>query len=340
MRKRLSPIVAGLILGVSTSAWGGTAPSRLPRPTPFEALARPEFFPEARMLGTSEESGPLYKELQAVAASKAGSLPAMAGRYSYLLIPGISWDLLPGYLKPNLGRLTYLGLEGRFVPTDPLGPAADNAEVLASAIEEARMPVVALTHSKGGTDFLEALRLRPSLQSRVRALVTLQTPHWGTPTADWALSHPWLYHAAMLGSRLLVPSRLGAAIPRDWMRAVEELSQAYRAERAADGSWLDPGIRLFSMATWSSSGGLQGNIRSRLIPELYGRQNDGIIPTLSQIMPGSRFAVLGDVNHQETVYAPSPVLSLAGARIAYTSLAADLTEAVVRWIFTPPGSGA
>lgn len=60
-----------------------------------------------------------------------------------------------------------------------------NAKAIIAAIEKSLVPVVIYSHSKGGIDTLEALRQRPDLLPKIHGWVSVQTPFWGSPVAEF-----------------------------------------------------------------------------------------------------------------------------------------------------------
>ena len=92
-----------------------------------------------------------------------------------------------GVFRPMAVALAHEGLAPRQVHFDyaPIGSIEGNARRLAKVIEEARVPgpVTVIAHSLGGLIARHAIQ---HLGVRVDALVTLGTPHHGTPHA-----RPW-----------------------------------------------------------------------------------------------------------------------------------------------------
>ena len=76
-------------------------------------------------------------------------------------------------------------------------------------------------------------------------------------------------------------------------------------------------------------------IMRRLFRRLYARDNDGAVPADNAVMPGSRFAVIDGVGHTAMVAAPSWKTKLKGLGPPYADYAADMAEAIVRWVHSP-----
>lgn len=279
----------------------------------------------------------LLDHLVLVREHRAGPLPKEARRHHFRFVPGFCWDALPRYFGPNLRRLRELGLKASMIETDPLGTATANAERLREALASSRQPEVIIGHSHGGNIALAALSLFPELQKQVTRVVALQTPYAGTAVADLFLSHPWLYTTAMAYARLLNPLKLFSTNPFFRGETLREMTRQARQELITRRPKLLAGLKLFSVVSrvrpdtpvklllWVTAGGVKA---------LAGRDNDGVVVPEEGVIPGSRYALLEDVGHIDTVAEPSDWKhKILGVRGQDPDFAADLTEAVIRWIF-------
>lgn len=101
-------------------------------------------------------------------------------------VPGARFDYFRGIAK----HLETLGCHAHAVRLPPSASVPDRARELVAAIDalpHERIDLIA--HSLGGLDARYALT-RLGLARRVRSLVTVGTPHRGTPLADLALRGP------------------------------------------------------------------------------------------------------------------------------------------------------
>jgi triacylglycerol lipase len=101
-------------------------------------------------------------------------------------VPGARFDYFRGIAK----HLESLGCHAHAVRLPPAASVPERARELVAAIEalpHERVDLIA--HSLGGLDARYALT-HLGLAGRVRALVTVGTPHRGTPLADLALKGP------------------------------------------------------------------------------------------------------------------------------------------------------
>lgn len=101
----------------------------------------------------------------------------------------------------------------------PTGTIAERASMLASALFKSDIPeFFLLGHSMGG---LDARYLASFLDSdrRIKRVLTVSTPHYGSPVATWALASPALFPAFIRSigrpglDELTPEARLAAPIP-------------------------------------------------------------------------------------------------------------------------------
>jgi triacylglycerol lipase len=121
-------------------------------------------------------------------------------------IPGARFDYFRGIAK----HLESLGCHAHAVRLPAAASVPERARELVAAIEAlSHERVDLIAHSLGGLDARYALT-RLGLARRVRSLVTVGTPHHGTPLADLALKGP-LHWARRIVSALGVPTDALAA---------------------------------------------------------------------------------------------------------------------------------
>ena len=183
-------------------------------------------------------------------------------------VPGARFDYFRGIAK----HLETLGCHAHAVRLPPSASVPERARELVTAIEalpHARIDLIA--HSLGGLDARYALT-HLGLARRVRSLVTVGTPHRGTPLADLAVKGP-----------LAWPRRIVKALGMP-LEALEWLSTEALARFNAQV--LDvPGVRYCSVV-----GGMlrsDSAVPLALAPaHAYLRKvagpNDGLVPISSQ----------------------------------------------------------
>lgn len=101
-------------------------------------------------------------------------------------VPGVRFDYFRGIAR----HLETLGCHAHAVRLPAVGSVPERARELVAAIDALPHPRIDLiAHSLGGLDARYALT-HLGLAHRVRSLVTVGTPHHGTPLADLALRGP------------------------------------------------------------------------------------------------------------------------------------------------------
>jgi len=266
----LTLIVIGLVVGlllvalVGLPVWRKRAAPPGPAPTPGEAPAEaaeaPVDAPLAGVIpveGTFERGPPLPVVL----------VHGLFG-FDRIGVPGARFDYFRGIAK----HLESLGCHAHAVRLPAAAAVPDRARELVAAIEALphdRIDLIA--HSLGGLDARYALT-HLGLARRVRSLVTVGTPHHGTPIADLALKGP-------LDWARRIVSALGIPLP-----ALEWLGTEALAEFNAQV--LDvPGVRYACVV-----GGMHredSSVPLALVPaHAYLRRvagpNDGVVPIASQ----------------------------------------------------------
>ena len=174
-------------------------------------------------------------ELGAPAIVRAGDRPAVVLVHGFMGFDAIG--LGPArvrYFRGAASRLVEGGHDVAIAKLPPLGAVPDRAATLVRLLDELphdRVTIVA--HSLGGLDARWALS-EPRIAARVAALVTIGTPHRGTPLADlFARGAPSKLRAAL--ARLGLTS---AAV--DWLTT-------WRMAELADALPDAPGVRYASI---------------------------------------------------------------------------------------------
>ena len=98
-------------------------------------------------------------------------------------IPGVTRFLGPTY-DDQIELFLNSGLTFERITPRTLGSAKTNAALIIEGIRRSKERVVLISHSKGGTDTLEALTSQPELISKVAGWISLQTPFAGAEVAE------------------------------------------------------------------------------------------------------------------------------------------------------------
>lgn len=228
--------------------------------------------PEPRAIEPApvDPSAPLAP-LEGVAA-KPGA-PARGAPLPVVLVHGLfGFDRIARfhYFRGIAAHLEALGCEAIAVRLPPAQSVPDRARVLADAIAALPHPRVdVIAHSLGGLDARYALS-KLGLASRVRALVTIGTPHRGTPLADLAAA------AGPLGLARKAIAALGVPLA-----AIDWLSTSALAQFNAEIADV-PGVRYACVV-----GGIHGpaalpiSAAHAYLQRVAG-DNDGLVPVSSQ----------------------------------------------------------
>ena len=183
----LTILVIALVVGLLVAALVGVPRWRrrtgAPEPTVVEAIA-PQPGETAPLDGVVRMPGPV---------ERGPPLPVVLvhGLFGFdrIGVPGARFDYFRGIAK----HLESLGCRAHAVRLPASASVPDRARELVAAIDalpaEYQDRIDLIAHSLGGLDARYALT-HLGLARRVRALVTVGTPHRGTPLADLALKGP------------------------------------------------------------------------------------------------------------------------------------------------------
>jgi len=178
----------------------------------------------------------------------------------------------------------------RALHVSPLGSVPERAEALASFvkdIDERRVVIVA--HSMGGLDARYALS-KLGLHHRVRAMVSIGTPHRGTVLAEAAKFLPARALRNLLGQvgvQTEALDWLGEESAKAFARDVPNVSSVFYASVIGETSRMQVLANPLLLATYEVLLRMRG-------------QNDGIVPASSQVwgtelcrVPAHHFAQIG-----------------------------------------------
>ena len=174
------------------------------------------------------------------------------------------------YFRGVVQHLEALGAEVHCARVPPLAPIQVRAQRLAEMVRALDAPRVNLVaHSMGGLDARYAIS-RLGLADRVASLVTIGTPHRGTPVAD-------------LGAEMVRRLRLGPALGSLFdVNALHDLttSSMLAFNREVRDS---PGVRYLSVVARARRGAVHPLLKlaHRWMLRTSG-ENDGLVPLRSQ----------------------------------------------------------
>lgn len=196
-----------------------------------------------------------------------------------------------GVLHPEAMHLRAHGVWAYAPHVNPYDTVAVRAEAwgdrLARVFEETGAQKVNLVgFSLGGLDARHLASL-PAWAGRVASIVTVATPHRGTPIARYVLDRPDRLGAWALAAMDFMGRAAWEAAPPQTAAALAELDPAHiegtfnPAHPYPDGVWC---ASYAARAGWGTTAGLYPGllVQHRLLARLAG-ENDGIVPTASAV---------------------------------------------------------
>jgi hypothetical protein len=176
-----------------------------------------------------------------------------------------------------------------------------NAQTIRRALRNATKPVVVFSHSKGGLDFLEAIRQEPELAKKVRAWVCSQSPLWGSSIAEILfvdIFPRWLVEPTInffFGGSFEGAFSLTTTARRQYMQR-EDVQNLFKGP-----------LKNIPKLSYSSFGRQQGLgpshllVPLQLIMEGYEGPNDGVVSMSASYLPSSAQVRESGVDHISTV---------------------------------------
>jgi triacylglycerol lipase len=207
-------------------------------------------------------------------------------------------EVIPG----NLQRVNYFNdvkehLEERFPRTEVFAPAVDfkgsietRGQQLANAIHDLRAPVHVIAHSMGGLDARWAIANRPDETKDVLSLVTIGTPHRGSPVADAIVQRRPPIFSALPAFVIVQLQALGPALA--------DLTTSRGAE--FDDTTADrEGITYLEIAGDASHAGHESLLFqvAAIIGHITGQPNDGVVTLASATRKGRRLFAVWPFDH-------------------------------------------
>jgi len=196
------------------------------------------------------------------------------------------------YFNGVANHLRHQGHEVAEPQVNPIGSIAHRGDALARAILKlpAGRKVHVLAHSMGGLDARHALANVPGVAARVATLVTIGTPHRGSPVADAVQdrTHP-----------------LFASIPQALVDQLEHNAAALANLTTAFAGAFDDdtpdvaGVRYMNVAGDASRGGHELFFLqlAAAVGGITGEINDGVVTRSSALRPGHEHLPDWPVDH-------------------------------------------
>ena len=203
---------------------------------------------------------------------------------------------MPSLLNYFNGVAAHLGAKGHTViapQVNPIGSIEQRARQLAAAIvaiPASQDPLHIIAHSMGGMDARYAIRNLAGVAERVKTLVTIGTPHRGSPVADAVVAHT---------------GPLFVQIPKPLVALLETNAGGLRDLTTTVAIQFDEstpnvdGVRYIEVAGDASKGGhtLLLFQLAALIGQLEGEVNDGVVTRSSALREGTEHLDDWPVDH-------------------------------------------
>ncbi len=197
--------------------------------------------------------------------------------------------LIPNYFNGVKDHLEGQGHRVYAPGVNPIGRVAERGRTLADAIREIpgrEKDVHVIAHSMGGLDARYAIVREPGVVERVKTLVTIGTPHRGSPVAD-AILRGELRHLPDF-----ITDRLNAEVPalRDLATDADDI-QSIRD---------DPGHSVtYVNVAGDAARASHASSLFRIFREIgqFSEINDGVVGRSSALLPGHRHLDDWPVDH-------------------------------------------
>ncbi len=229
--------------------------------------------------------------------------PAELKSYKILFVPGFLSNIYDFsragvsrqlYFSAQIADLRRNGLDAVLVGTNGAGLPRENAKIILEAVSASTAPVIIIAHSKGGIDSLEALLSYKETRKKVKGLVTIQTPFFGSEIADAILERKTLSEKA--GSLL---KKLGG--DRETLSSLGTKSRKeYYASRREKIGKLTDAIPVLSFATRLNKTTPLRPLGDYLAGK--GLESDGLVPVRSTLLPGTKHILIDECDHAMTVF--------------------------------------
>ncbi|MDB5036495.1 MAG: putative exported protein [Bacteriovoracaceae bacterium] len=238
-------------------------------------------------------------------------------QYKILLVRGFFSDQMPApkslYAIARNPSLTFSdqakwfrkqSIEFSILPTHSEQIPEVNAPILLDAIRHSSKPIIFMSHSRGGLDVLEAMLTgEEALLSKVKGWIALQGPFQGTPLADEFLINPLI---RLLTGKIL--QLIGGSISSVFNMSLPQRKN-YNESRAEKIERLRQSLPILCLSTWKPNiSGYDTEFEiTRDLMDYLGFQTDGVIPWQSEILPGSDYVFIKNLDHPSTVHENSIV---------------------------------
>lgn len=235
---------------------------------------------------------------EADTARLARPLPSRDPTLAVLFVPGLLGECAYGLAPPfesTVKRLRNLGYDARVSQVNAASTSHANADRLAQEIEAMGSEhLVLIGHARGAVDILDLLVTKPTVASRVVAVLSVAGAINGSPLA----SDP-------VGSDLLFSRGDTTQCTLGEREALSDLSPAHRLRWLMDHP-LPERPRYFSLAAFAPLSEVSPPLRPRAFAlSRIDPRNDGLVPFFDQVIPGSELLGYADADHWSIATEPT-----------------------------------
>lgn len=164
---------------------------------------------------------------------------------------------------------------------------------------EKEQEVVVITHSKGGVDILDTLIYAPNLVGKIKKVITIQAPYYGSPIAKILTNKSIRYLSKNLINKIY----------KGEIDSLDELTPEYRKkymEHYKDEiNQLLKKVKFYNFAsykkvkTFEFSSVLKPTIH--LMNSNYKQKSDGLVPLESALLESCEHIIFEDLDHASAV---------------------------------------
>ncbi|MDD4005497.1 MAG: hypothetical protein PHW69_09910 [Elusimicrobiaceae bacterium] len=206
---------------------------------------------------------------------------------------------LGNYFDEQMHWLNGLGVSHTRLKLIAGGFFEKNAEHLVELIRDSEYPVIALAHSRGGLDTLEALRKMPPLADKVAGVITIQSPFHGTPVADYVHERDIIKKI----SRPLLTQAGETATSIYWLTT--DFRKGYLARNKAVIAEIVKKVPFICAGSHCTEDELRQDSTLKLSAAILRAvgilEHDGLVNLQSTRLPGAQFVALEKTNHRMPV---------------------------------------
>lgn len=180
---------------------------------------------------------------------------------------------------------------------------AYNAKCLKEQILLSKNKVTIITHSKGGIDLLETLRVYPEVKNNIQRIVCMQAPFYGSPVADLLTDKWWgklfcYFSLLILGGHSKCLHEIRTDRRREYMQKIYAPDLFKGIDTTMIGAYKDPekdkifDTCLFMFRNWMFKNGLA---------------SDGLVPLESTQIQTIQGKIYKDLDHASAVVVRTPL---------------------------------